>query len=67
MAGRKTDQERGIFDLVVISDRAESIPENMGFIIDSESIIYSKELIIFTILWPKTVILNRFRINGNRN
>ena len=34
---------------------------------DSESILYSKELILLTILWPKTVILNRFRIVANRN
>ena len=39
----------------------------MGFRIDSESILYSKESILLTILWPKTVILNQFGIVGNRN
>ena len=39
----------------------------MGFRIDSESILYSKESILFTILWPKMVILNRFGIVGNQN
>ena len=46
--------------------RAESIPENMGFRIDSELVLYSKESILFT-NFLKTVILNRFRIVGNRN
>ena len=46
---------------------AESIPENMGFRIDSESILYSKEKILFPILRPKMVILNKFRIVGNQN
>ena len=39
----------------------------MEFRIDSESILCSKESILFMILWPKTVILKRFKIIGNQN
>ena len=34
---------------------------------DSKSIIYSKDSILFAILWPKTMILNQFGIAGSRN
>ena len=66
---KRNDEERRRRERLVVGvgERAEAIPKNMGFRFDSELILYSKESILFTILLPKLVILNRFRIVGNRN